>query len=214
MTRLLTVLALVAVLTFTTSVSASTVIGLDFVAVENGAPVFVDDFDNGVLDQPPWFIATGAPGPEAGTTLQMQGGDTILAGLGGLNPALDTVVQAQADLLSFPADSLMSLLLFDDTAPIPQALVLAVIPDAAFLVDGIGTLLGYEALDPGSTASLSVTVGANGVVSASVNTTPIFCDEFAFGMVSGIGIAVIPEPATLVLLGAGLAGLALRRRNR
>ncbi len=94
---------LMEVLTISVTAVAAPVVDVDYVIIENGAVVFGDDFNNSLLDMPPWFVAAGTPGPEAGTHLTMGGGDVIATGLGGLNPLLDSAAQMSADLVGLGA---------------------------------------------------------------------------------------------------------------
>jgi hypothetical protein len=202
------ILALVAAVFGLQSASA-TEIGLDLVLVANPDPIAGDGFDNGVFDG--WVVVSGAPGPEAGTTLTMRGGDFILLGVP-TNPLLDTSAFASMELTDFTAGSLASFLVFGDTPG--ELLSLGVVPGAAFLSDGLGAVLGIVALPPSPTANLLINIGANDSLVASVDGVVVYDQVLDFGPLTAVGISVVPEPATLGLLGLGCVFMGVRRRLR
>lgn len=200
------IMALLALAAGAPSASAS-VIGLDLVLVGNPDPIAGDGFDNGVFDG--WLVVSGAPSPEAGTTLTMRGGDFILLGVP-TNPLLDTSAFASMELTDFPAGSVASLIVFGDTPG--ELLSLGVAPGAAFLSDGLGAVLGIAALPPSPTANLLINIGANDSLVASVDGVIVYDQVLDFGPVTAVGISVVPEPATLGLLGLGCLFMGVRRR--
>lgn len=206
------VLALMAVVVGLQTASA-TEIGLDLVLVFNPSPILGDAFDNGILDDPPWFIVSGSPGPESGETLEMHDGDTIFTSLVS-NREVDLTAYSRMLLTDFPAGSFASMILF---GPENKALSIGLTPGAAFLVDETGAILGSAVLPPSSEAELQLTLIPHGPgllgVTASVNDVT-FTDalKVEFGAVTGLAINVVPEPATLGLLGLGCVIMGLRRR--
>ncbi|UCE59458.1 MAG: PEP-CTERM sorting domain-containing protein [Phycisphaerales bacterium] len=188
----------------------ATTVELDAVSVVNGSPLFVDDFDTGLLDSPPWAVLSGTPGPEAGTALQMHGGDYIATWFG-VDPSMDVTTTAVLNLADFPAGSSVSLLLFGAA---DDYLSLSVVkdPDLAILSYGISPLAAIPFTD--SAVALTLKNGADGTVTASTTMDTVFNGPFPFGPVTGAGILVVPEPATLVLLGTGASLLSLRRTRR
>lgn len=190
--------------------SASAVeVGLDTVLVGNPGIVAGDDFANGVFDVPPWYVVSGAPGPEAGETLQMHGGDFIYLGLN-TDPFATTLAYSQMQLTDFPAGSSASMILFGVQPG--EMLSLSVIPGKAMLSDGIGATLGSVPLPLSSEVTLQLTIVPLGHVTASVNGFSVFDEKLEFSEVTGLGIQVVPEPATLGLLGLGCLFMGVRRR--
>ena len=195
--------------------ASATEIGLDLVLVANPGIISGDSFDNGSLDSPPWFVISGLPGPEAGTTLAMHHGDFIFQGLT-TNPDAATTAFSLMQLTDFPAGSFASMIVFGD-AP-GELLSLGVLPGFAVLTDGSGTPLGSTALPASSSANLLLTVDPFGAVFASVNDVAVFGGPLgtgpAFGPLTGLGISVVPEPATLGLLDLGRLAMGVRRMRR
>lgn len=203
-------LALLALAAGTPSASA-TLVGLDTVLVGNPEIIAGDTFDNGVYDVPPWFTVAGSPGPEVGETLAMHGGDFIYLGLN-TNPTASTLAFSVMQLTDFPVGSSASMILFGEQ---PGAMLsLGVTPGLAILTDGTGAILGSAPLPPSSEATLFLSVVPFGHFVASVNGVSVFDEKPAqdFGVVTGLGISVVPEPATLGLLGLGCVFMGIRRR--
>lgn len=188
----------------------ATQIQADFVAVLNGgAAVFGDNFDNGVLDSPPWF-AVGTPGPESGTSLPMRGGDSITAGIQ-VNREFDVQGVAQLILDDFGAGSQATLILFGQ-APGDQV-SLTLIPGAAIFGDETGPL-SVVAVPASNIPFLSILATPAGNLTATVDGVTVFDAPNIFSPASGISLTVVPEPATLGLLLIGATGLLIRRRVR
>lgn len=185
---------------------AATIVELDAVVVTNGAPILVDDFDNGMLDSPPW-IPIGSPGPESGTILSMGPGDMIIAPLS-VDPAFDVSASVILGLSDFPAGSSASLLLLGPDDDVLNLIVLKT-PTAIALYHGI-IPLGFIPFTA-SAVALTLTSGADGTVSADVNGSNFFIGPVDFGPVTGVAVLVLPEPATLALVGIGVAILGVRR---
>lgn len=205
-------LALLTVVVGLQSASA-TEIGLDLVIVANPDPITGDAFDNGVYDVPPWATILGSPGPEAGETLALHHGDFIFQGLS-TNPEALLSAYSLLQLTDFPAGSFASMILFGDEGG--ELLSLGVLPGFAVLTDGSGATLGGVALPPSADADLLLVLGANGSIFASVDDVVVFdgAPEVLFGPVTGLGISVVPEPATLGLLVLGCVAMGARRLRR
>ncbi len=200
-----------AAIALASSVGASPVVDLDFIVLQHGGvAVFGDGFDSGVLESPPWYVVTGSPGPESGTTLTMNAGDMIVTTIAPLDPTLDLTILAGVNLTSFSGTVTASLILLGDEPG--ESLELAIVPLAAYLIqDGITTIGIGPALTFGS-MFFEITLGASGNVNAEVNGITVFDNALDFGPLTGIAFGVIPEPSTLVLLGLGLAALVRRKR--
>jgi hypothetical protein len=80
----------------------------------------------------------------------------------------------------------------------------------ALAFDSSGVLYGLSAGTQGSGATSLVIIGLNGSVT-TVGQTLNFLDGLAFQPDAAPG--VVPEPASVILLGSGLLGLAARRRR-
>jgi hypothetical protein len=209
---LLLPLALMAVVVILQSASA-TEIGLDTVLVFNPTPIAADAFNNDFFDAPPWVVVTGAPGPESGETLEMHDGDTIFIPLNS-NREVDLTAYSHVLLTDFPAGSFVSMILF---GPENKSISISMAPGAAFLVDETGAILGSAVLPPSSDANLQLTLIPHGPgllgVTSSIHDV-MFTNELKveFGTVTGLAINVVPEPATLGLLGLGCLIMGYRRR--
>ncbi|MBI4717868.1 MAG: PEP-CTERM sorting domain-containing protein [Planctomycetes bacterium] len=188
---------------------AGTEVGLDLAVVNNGDPVFVDQFDTGTLETPPWVVLTGTPGPESGSALAMRGGDFIALPVT-LNPTVDSAIVAALNLTSFPAGSAASLVLFGDQ---PGELVTLTAAPGAVTLDEGGTPLANAGLPPLGAVALGLILEANGSLIAGVNDQILFHGPVAFGPITAMGVAVVPEPATLALAGL-VVTVALARRRR
>ena len=187
---------------------ADTLVNADYVVLFDGATaVFGDQFDTANLQTPPWIILSGSPGPGNGSTMPLHGGDSILAPVtvGGQN---DVALVFNAELASFPTGSSLSILLFGQQAG--DFLSLALTPDGAVVSNEAGALGGLP-FAAGANALMSLSYSAAGIVTATVNGTPIFAGPDTFAPATAIGIVVVPEPATCLLVIGGLA-LGLRRR--
>ncbi len=205
------VLALIAVVVGFQSASA-TEIGLDTVLVINPSPILGDAFDNGILDDPPWFIASGSPGPESGETLAMRDGDTIFTSLV-TNREVSITAFSNMFLTDFPAGSFVSMILFGQGN---ESVTIGLTPGAAFLVDETGAVLASTVLPPMSEAELQLTLvphgpGLLGITSSVNDITFTEALKVDFGAVTGLAINVVPEPATLGLLGLGCLIMGARR---
>ena len=203
------ILALLMLAVWAPSASAA-LVGLDTVLVGNPNIIAGDDFANGVFGTPPWFVVSGSPGPEAGETLAMHNGDFIYLGFT-TNPANNTVAYSLMQLTDFPTGSFAEMILY---GVLDESLSLGIEPGLAVLRDGTGAILGSVALPPSSEASLMLTVVPFGHLSASVNGFSVYDEKLAqdFGEVTGLSIRVVPEPATLGLLGLGCVFMGVRRR--
>lgn len=194
------------------SVSASgAAIGLDAVWASNGSVTWVaDDFNDDVLG-PPWEVLRGTPGPESGTELEMHPDDVVFAPML-TDPQFGTIAAATISLTDFPVDSAAAMVLTGDEPG--EFLALAVTPTAAALIDEEG-LMVYTPLQPGATASMLMYLGAGSGLIAEVNDEEVFAGVYTLGAVTGIGVVMVPEPATAAIVGAGLMLMgACRRRTR
>ena len=209
------VLALMAVVVGLQSASA-TEIGLDTVLVWNPQVLIASDgFNDGILD-PLWAVISGEPGPESGETLEMHGGDGIFRALNS-NRAADLTAYSRMLLTDFPAGSFVSMILFEQASN--KSISIGMAPGEAFLVDETGAILGSAVLPPSSEANLLLTLIPHGPgllgVTASVNdVTFTNALKVEFGTVTGLAINVVPEPATLGLLGLGCVAMCVRRLRR
>lgn len=204
------ILALLALAAGVPSASA-TLVGLDEVLVGNPNAIAGDNFADGIFSTPPWFVVSGSPGPEAGETLTMHNGDKIYLGFT-TNPTANTVAFSLMQLTDFPTGSFAEMILYGVQEN--DFLSLGVSPGLAVLRDGTGATLGSVALPLSSVASLELTIVPFGHLSASVNGVSVYDEKPAqdFGEVTGLGISVVPEPATLGLLGLGCVFMGVRRR--
>ncbi|MCP4589381.1 MAG: hypothetical protein GY842_01425 [bacterium] len=193
-----------------TSASAA-VIHADFAFVGNGdtLPLF-DDFDNEVLDSPPWSVLSGSPGPESGTELELHDGDLITASAE-VDPLLGVFAGVFLSLTEFSAGSATSLLMYGEDPG--DFLGLLVLPDAVMMGDESGVLSAIP-LDPAGVAALYIDIGTNGVVTGVVNSTVVFSGPHDFTPSGDIGIAVAPEPGAAAMVTVLLAARLMRRRRR
>lgn len=192
-------------------VASAATVGVDFALLLNAdSPVFGDGFDDAALDMPPWVVPPGLnqPGPEAGGQLQMQGNTGIIA-LVAADPQAKIEAQASVALTDFSGSDSVTLLLLG-TEP-GDALSLTLLPDAAFMADE-ASILSFVPITPGNAAVLSVVILPDGTVSGTVNGESVFVGTNAFAPIGGVGLTVVPEPATLALL-VGPVALYLRRRR-
>lgn len=189
-------------------------IGLDTVLVFNPQPIMGDVFNDGILD--PLWVTSGSPGPESGETLEMHGGDRIFRVFNS-NRANNLTAYSRILLTDFPAGSFVSMILFEQASN--KSISIGMGPGEALLVDETGAILGSAVLPPSSEAILLLTLIPHGPgllgVTASVNDVT-FTNELKveFGAVTGIAINVVPEPATLGLLGLGCVAMCVRRLRR
>lgn len=209
--RRLAILVITGVSIGLSGAAAQTTVNLDFVGATNGVSIFEDSFDNGILDMPPWFVLGGAPGPEAGTTLRMHGGDFMVANIPA-NPNFDLSVRALMNLTSFPAGSFAALMIFGDDAG--ERFSLGAIPGGALFLDAGGSTLGFAALPPSPTANLVIDLSVKGMLHATANGIDVYNGETNIGKVVGVGILVVPEPGTIVLLGSALVLLCCVRARK
>ncbi len=192
--------------------SAESIVALDFVVVEfDGAAVYGDHFDDGILGEE-WEVLGGAPGPEAGTTLELRPDDFIVRILAP-NPGEQTHVLALMDLAGLEDDGLLLFPLFGDEFDHSVALVLGAVPGFAFMLDFDLNLLAPP-VSIGPALLASITVGSDGNVTALANGQPLFSGLGGMDEVHAIGFVVTPEPGSSALLASGAALLLVVRRRR
>ena len=194
------------------SASAETMVGLDLaVVIADGEVVFADGFDDGVFGTPPWLGLGESPLNEAGTILDMPGDSVIVAPIVA-DPAELTLAWTLLELTSFSEGSLATMVLLGDDG---GALYLGVVPGFAFLADATDGLIGLVPFPAAATVNLVLAVDDAGGAIALANDEVVFAGDAGFGgVVSGIGVVVVPEPSGMLIVGIGLVACASRRISR
>ncbi|NOT00366.1 MAG: PEP-CTERM sorting domain-containing protein [Phycisphaerales bacterium] len=208
MRTILSVLSLVTICT--TAARADRVAAVDLIfATSNGTPFFGDHFDNGVLE-PIWDVVAGSPGPETGTTLDLHGGDLLLAPLS-YDPQTDLAVASMLDVSGMQPGDLAAVVLYGANRGDILAFILG--NGTAFATDETFAPLGVTSY-VGELAVVELNYDADGTFRAIVNGSSAFDGiPGGFGPVSEVGLLAIPEPATVTFMIVGLGLSALRRRR-
>lgn len=192
------------------AVRADRIATVDFIfATSNATPFFGDHFDNGVID-PIWQVALGSPGPESGTTVDLNAGDLLVAPLS-YDQNTDLMVASIMDLTDMEPGEVAAVVLYGANRGDILALILnngtAVAVDETFAPLGVTNYVG-------TLAAVELGYAADGTFRALVNESLAFEGiPGGFGPVSEVGLLAVPEPATLGMVAAGLALLARRRRS-
>ena len=192
-------------------IAHATLVNADYaVALNGGVPIFGDTFDGATLNSPPWVVASGSPGPVSGGFLSLHGGDTILAGVP-YNPIVSQQVQASLDLASFGPGSVASLLLLGGQPN--EVFSLSVVPGLIGIFSDASGPLAFVPVTGASAYVLDITVDPAGGVNATINNDVVFAGGAHPFTATAIGLSVVPEPATVVMLIAAGAFIGRRRRS-
>jgi hypothetical protein len=205
--RKCTCIAIVAAIWLSSSALASTMDMEYIVATEDDVVFFGDLFNDGVLDPVQWYVASGSPGPEAGEVLTLSVGDAIFSPLS-TDPNATVRLQAAFTTEDWTSNTVALITFIDEFG---AAVGVAVANGYFFAYDSTTFLLGDPEVFPTdeTVVDFSYTNGT-GAFTANVNGFDIFDGSIRFGKVSGILVALLPEPASLMLLGC--ATLLVRRR--
>lgn len=191
--------------------TAATIVDVDYVLLSyDGVGALADGFDDGTLPAADWPIQIGvSSADESGTFLNMDGGDEIARPI--FYPAdADTNLSLQADLTSFPAGSELHLILYGAA---PNGAIQIILTDTAAATVINGALEDFDPVTLGSSVNLAIDVTADGVVTF-VDGVEIFGGPGPTGfMPDGIGVKVVPEPASAMIALLGLGFLARRKRQ-
>lgn len=191
-----------------TAYASADVITSDLVLVQSGGtPNLADHFDNGVIE--PFWLQVGTPGPEHGTVVDLDPGDGLVS-LVDTTPGVLASAFAVFDVTNLAIDGAV-LLLLGGTEP-GDLLGMAVGRDAAFMFDETGPLNGIL-YTPAPNVVLAIGTSPEGAVLGLVNDEIVFVGPNPFSSIGAVGIAHIPEPGALLLIGSGLLAISFARHS-
>lgn len=202
-----TCMAFISALWLSSSALASTMSMEYIVATEDDVVFFGDLFNDGFLDPAQWYVAGGSPGPESGEVLNLDIGDAIFSPFS-TDPNATIQLQTAFTTDGWTSNTVALITFIDEFG---AAVGVAIADGYFFAFDSTTFLLGDPEVFPTdqTVVDFSYTNGT-GAFTANVNGFDLFDGSIRFGNVSGVLVALLPEPASLMLLGCAV--LLLRRR--